>query len=217
MALVVDIETVGREPEEIPPRALELLFRSLERHVQRETPQDLEARRRELMGRFGLDPTTGFIVCIGLLDTETREEKALYPADEKQLLTAFWEWLGERRPESFVTFNGKSFDFPYINIRSAILEIPPSMALPLRPYTTRPHFDVREVLSSGDRHRRGSLDYFCAVFGIASPKEQMNGAEVGTAYRQGRLKDIARYCLADCRATAALYERLRPYYESARD
>ena len=132
--------------------------------------------------------------------------------EEKSLLASFWEILERARYDLFVTFNGKSFDFPFINIRSAILEVPPTMVLPIRPFTLRPHFDVREVLAGNERHRRGSLDYFCAIFGIPSPKEHMNGAAVGEAYKQGRLEDIAQYCLADCRATGALYERIKPYY-----
>jgi predicted PolB exonuclease-like 3'-5' exonuclease len=40
----------------------------------------------------------------------------------------------------------------------------------------------------------------------------MDGSQVGEAFEQGRLEEIARYCLADCRATAALYQRLKPYY-----
>jgi DNA polymerase elongation subunit (family B) len=210
MPLVIDIETVGQKVEGIPSRAVEILFRSLQRMEGSE--EDVEARKQEMIGRFGLDPTTGHIVCIGLLDVERDKEEAFYGTDEKVILQSFWEFLGKARPRLFVTFNGKSFDFPYINIRSAILEIPPTMLLPTRRYSADPHFDVREVLAGDDRHRRGSLEYFCEIFGIASPKGQMDGSQVGEAFEQGRLEEIARYCLADCRATAALYQRLKPYY-----
>jgi DNA polymerase elongation subunit (family B) len=210
VALVIDIETVGQSPDEIPPRARDYVFRSLSRDNPNE--EEMEARRKELVGRFSLDPTTGRIVCIGLVDTESGEDKTLSQIDERDLLTSFWRFLEARKPDRFVTFNGKSFDFPYINIRSAILEIPPSMVLPTGRYATHPHFDVREALAGYERHRRGNLDYFCSVFGIPSPKENLNGAAVGKAYREGRLDEIARYCLADCHATAALYERLKPYW-----
>lgn len=211
MALVLDIETVGQSAEEIPPRALDYLFKSLRRDTT--SGEELEARKKDIIGRFSLDPTTGNVVCIGLLDTESRQETALRAKDEKALLASFWKFLGDNPPALFVTFNGKSFDFPFINIRSAILGVRPSLPLPLGRHTTHPHLDLREVLAGNERHRRGNLDYFCAVFGIPSPKQHMDGAGVGEAYRQGRLDDIARYCLDDCRATAALYERLCPFYE----
>jgi predicted PolB exonuclease-like 3'-5' exonuclease len=149
------------------------------------------------------------------VDTESGEERTFCGPEERDLLTAFWKLLDEQAPALFVTFNGKSFDFPFVNIRSAILQVSPTLELPLRRYTTYPHFDVREVLSGYDRHRRGSLDYFCAVFGIPSPKENMDGAAVGAAYHDGRIEEIATYCLADCRATAALYERLKPFFSES--
>lgn len=211
MALVVDIETVGQSLEKIPSRALDYLFRSLSRDDPGE--EEIEARRKEMIERFSLDPTTGSVICIGLYDTERSQEKALLGRREEEVLSSFWSFLEQDSPELFVTFNGKRFDFPYITIRSAILEIAPSMPLPMRRYTTRPHFDVHEVLAGNDRHRRGSLDYFCAIFGLPSPKEHMDGAAVGDAFRQGRFDEIARYCLSDCRATGALYQRLRPYYD----
>jgi DNA polymerase elongation subunit (family B) len=213
MALVIDIETVGQDPEEIPSRARDYLFRHIEREASNE--DEIEVRQKDIVDRFGLDPTTGTIVCIGLYDTKRRTEKALTHKDEKSLLSSFWNLLDESQPKLFVTFNGKSFDFPYINVRSAILEIPPSMQLSVRRFTTFPHFDLREVLAGNERHRRGSLDYFCAIFGIPSPKLHMSGAAVGEAYKQGRVEEIAQYCLADCRATGALYERIKPYYGSS--
>ena len=60
MAIVVDIETVGQSVEEIPERALDYLFRGLERDAP--DPEELERRRKDLLSRLGLDPTTGRIV-----------------------------------------------------------------------------------------------------------------------------------------------------------
>jgi predicted PolB exonuclease-like 3'-5' exonuclease len=211
VALVIDIETTGQAPEKIPDRALAYLFRQLEKEQLND--EELEIRRKDIIGRFSLDPTVGTIICIGLVDTDTGEEKAIVDLDEKVLLGDFWQFLRTHQPELFVTFNGKSFDFPYINVRSAILQVPPSMILPIRRHTTHPHFDVREVFAGNERYRRGNLDYFCAVFGIDSPKQNMDGKRVGTAYRQGRIEEIALYCLGDCRATAALYERLKSFYQ----
>jgi DNA polymerase elongation subunit (family B) len=210
MPLVVDIETIGLDEDQIPPRALEILSRGI-RHPEA-SDEEIEQRWREAVERFGLDPTTGRIVCIGLMDAESTFKEAYYGADESTLLTSFWEYLDRTQPELFITFNGKSFDFPYIIIRSAILKVAPSMLLPMRPYTTSPHFDVREVLAGNDRHRKGTLDYFCAIFGIASPKSELDGGQIGDAFRDGRHEAIGRYCLADCRATAELYERVRAYY-----
>jgi len=211
MAIVLDIETVGQSAEEIPERALDYLFRGLERDAP--DPEELERRRKDLLSRLGLDPTTGRVVCIGVVDSESAFERTFSHAGEKELLESFWTWLEGARPSLFVSFSGRRFDVPYLNIRSAIHGIEPAYPIPLG---WSSHFDVREALEGDDKRRRGSLDYFCAVFGVASPKMEMDGSLVGQAYAEGRIEDIERYCLADCRATLALYRRLKAFYGAGR-
>ncbi len=208
--LVLDIETVGQAEAEVPDRALDYLKRGLERD--RPAPEELDRRYADLVSRFGLDPTTGRIVVIGVVDAESGAEHVFSDDSEAELLARFWAFVAENTPALYVTFNGKRFDVPYLNVRSAFHRLRPSVVIPAEPDTRQPHFDVREVLEGGDRRRRGGLDYFCAVFGIPSPKIEMAGAEVGSAFDEGRLDDIIRYCLSDCRATLALYERLAPFY-----
>lgn len=210
MALVFDIETVGQDRSEIPERALAYLERALSRD--RPDEEELERRRQDMVSRFGLDPTTGRVIVVGVVDTEAEQEHAFAGDDEKETLERFWAWLAEHEPALYVSFNGKRFDVPYLNVRSAIHGLRPRRVIPAEPGSLRPHFDVREVLEGNDRRRRGSLDYFCAAFGVASPKSRMEGSDVPAAYAEGRLDEIARYCLDDCRATAELYARLAPLY-----
>ncbi len=202
--LVVDIETVGQDPDAISPRALEILTAGAAD----------DAAREAVLERMGLDPSTGRIVCIGVHWIEVDRSRAYCQSDEMELLSNFWSDLAQIRPTRFVTFNGKSFDFPFINIRSAILgvPIPRDLLLDTRRFSTDRHFDVREVLTNFDRYKKGTLEYFCQVFGVASPKDGMDGSQVEAYFKQGRLDEIARYCLDDCRATGELYRRLRPYY-----
>jgi len=209
-ALVLDIETVGQPVDAIPERALEYLEKALERDAPE--PEDLARRREDMIARFGLDPTTGRVIVIGLLDVDTGAETVFAENSEKELLSEFWDWLAAHEPERYVTFNGKRFDIPFLNIRSAIHSLAPAKVIPAEPLTTRPHFDVREVFEGNDRRRRGSLDFFTAIFGVPSPKTKMDGAKVNEVYAEGRLDDIIEYCLEDCRATAAIYERLAPLY-----
>ena len=55
----------------------------------------------------------------------------------------------------------------------------------------------------------GNLDFYCSLFGIPSPKQGLSGDQVGEAYAQGRLEEIAEYCRADVEATGALYLRVK--------
>ncbi len=201
--MIVDIETVGQDVDRIPPRALEILL-----------PADDEEERQRVLESLGLDPCTGRIICIGVYWLEVDRSRAYCQSDERELLANFWSDLGQIRPTRFVTFNGKSFDFPYINVRSAILEvpIPRDIMLDTRRFSTDRHFDVREALTNYDRYRKGTLEFFCEIFGVPSPKDGIDGSKVGDYFKQGRLDEIAHYCLADCKATAELYQRLRHYY-----
>jgi DNA polymerase elongation subunit (family B) len=202
--LVVDIETVAQPLETLPERAVEILLAGTENDVERGTVVD----------RMGLDPATGRIVCIGVHWMELDRSRAYWQSDEVELLSNFWSDVAQIRPSRFVTFNGKSFDFPYINVRSAIMGVPPprDLVLDTRRFSNDRHFDVREALTNYDRYRKGTLEYFCEIFGVPSPKDGIDGAAVAAYYREGRLEEIARYCLADCKATGELYQRLRHFY-----
>jgi len=201
--LVIDIETVGQDTDHIPSRAREIL-------LDVETDED----RQRVLDNLGLDPCTGRIICIGVYWLELDKSRAYCQSDERELLANFWSDLGQIRPHRFVTFNGKSFDFPYINIRSAIMDvpIPRDIQLDTRRFSTERHFDVREVLTSHDRYRKGTLEFFCDIFGVPSPKNGIDGSKVGDFFKAGRLDEIAHYCLAACKATGALYARLKNYY-----
>ena len=202
--LVVDIETVGQNPDFLPERAREILFNV-----------ETDDERVKVLDTLGLDPCTGRIICIGVYWLELDRSRAYCQSDERELLANFWSDIGQIRPQRFVTFNGKSFDFPYINIRSAIhyVPIPRDILLDSRRFRTEQHFDVREILTNFERYRKGTLEFFCQIFGVHSPKSELNGSKVGEYFKDGRLDEIARYCLADCKATGELYLRLKNYYK----
>jgi len=201
--LVIDIETIGQELDSLSTRAREIL-------LDVETDED----RQRILDTLGLDPCTGRIICIGVHWIELDKSRAYCHADERELLASFWNDLGHIRPQRFVTFNGKSFDFPYINIRSAIhgVPIPRDLILDTRRFSTDRHFDVREVVTNYERYKKGTLEFFCEIFGVPSPKNGINGKNVGEYFKQGKLDEIAHYCLGDCRATAELFQKLKTYY-----
>jgi len=201
--LVVDIETVGQDPETIPARAREILL-----------DVETDEERTKVLDCLGLDPCTGRIICIGVYWIELDKSRAYCHADERELLANFWNDMGQIRPQKYVTFNGKSFDFPYINIRSAIngVPVPRDIVLDTRRFSTELHFDVREVVTNYERYRKGTLEFFCEIFGVPSPKNGINGKNVGEYFKAGKLDEIAKYCLGDCKATGELYMKLRNYY-----
>jgi DNA polymerase elongation subunit (family B) len=73
------------------------------------------------------DTKRGQVLYLGLDDSEEDDEQAgplkfvPFP-DEVEMLTAFWDV--SKHLDQIVTFNGRSFDIPFIYLRSAILNIP---------------------------------------------------------------------------------------------
>ena len=132
-----------------------------------------------------------------------------FEGDEREMLAEFWHLV--ERAGRIVTFNGREFDGPFLMLRSAILGVRPSLNLAGYRYSVERHCDLAEVLSfHGASRERFSLDYWCRRFGITSPKDEgLTGSEVQGAYEAGRIEDIARYCVRDVVATAALHAALK--------
>ena len=133
--------------------------------------------------------------------------------EEPQLLHSFWEAAAEAhgRGARLITFRGRGFDVPMLVLRSTVLGVEPRVDL-RRPGSLTPHCDLHEVLGFDQARRPGfSLDYWCEVYSVSSPKSELSGDQVAAAYEAQRFVEIASYALADARATGKVYERLEAW------
>lgn len=132
--------------------------------------------------------------------------------EEAELLRAFWSVAGAvvAAGGRLVSFHGRGFDGPMLLVRSAVLGVVPTVALAGRSRSLHPHCDVSEALNFFGATRMSlSLDYWCAAFGIRSPKQNgFTGRDVGAAFERGEHAAIAAYAREDARATGELYARL---------
>jgi DNA polymerase elongation subunit (family B) len=215
--VAVDIETVGQDWETLPVAVRTYLTD----HAK------TDAQREEVPGRLALHPGSGRIITIGLWYPDDDRGRVLVegsPEDwsasddgtrifrgpEAVLLREFWQLLS-KKPMTVVSFNGRAFDAPYLMIRSAVIGVEPSRNLLPYRYSFKEHCDLLDVLTFWNALRvNGNLEFWCCQFGIESPKAGVHGSDVGALYREGRLEEIASYCLRDARATATLFTRLRP-------
>ncbi len=215
--VAVDIETVGQDWDSLSADVKAYLTDRAK----------TDAEREELPNRLALHPGTGRIIAIGLWYPDTARGRILlegpptaweafggdaqiFRGPEDALLREFWRLLAEG-PTTIVTFNGRAFDAPYLMIRSAIVGVDPGRNLLPYRYRFDDHCDLAEVLTFWNSRRvDGNLEFWCCQFGIESPKAGLRGSEIGALYKEGRLEEIARYCLRDARATASLFTRLRP-------
>lgn len=231
--LIVDIETVGEKFDDMDESTQSALTAWIEREA-------AEGERREAMLKqvkegLGFSPLTGKIVALGVLDYEknkgtvyyddasgklepaTEEKFSFKPMPEKDMLENFWK--GAAKYDTFVTFNGRSFDIPFIAVRSAVHGIRPTKNLMSNRYLSMQrggyHVDLYDQLSFyGAVRRPGSLHLWTRAFGIKSPKEDgITGYDIARLYAKGKHLDIAKYNSNDLTATAELFTRWQKYLD----
>ncbi len=219
--LVLDIETVGMPLESFDQVQREYLLQWAERE---ETPELQHRKREEIISQFNLYPFTAHVVAIGMLNIESQRGRVYYQAPQKEswrsednlieyesgseieVLKRFWEDV--RLYKQLITFNGRSFDCPFLMLRSAVLGIKPSRNL-MPAHSNVEHIDLLEKLTFRGAIRRFSLDFYCRAFGIVSPKGRLSGPQINQLFAEGKCREIAQYCADDVRATAELYRRWR--------
>lgn len=228
--LIFDIETVGESWESLDAETQTILTRWIKRTIRNE--DERIAALTDLQEGLGFSPLTGMIVAIGLYDVERRQGVVYYQGDtnasddetgefllksrsEKEMLEDFWD--GARAYDTFVTFNGRGFDVPFLNLRSAIQGIHPSQNLMEGRYLyqqkTVRHVDLRDQMTFyGAMQKRPSLHLFCRAFGIESPKVNgVGGDDVTKLFSEKKFRDIAEYNVRDVVATAKLYQKWLDY------
>jgi 3'-5' exonuclease len=103
--------------------------------------------------------------------------------------------------------NGKEFDFPYIARRMLINRLPLPEILNLqgkKPWEVQ-HLDTMDLWRFGDYKSYTSLSLLTAVFGIPTPKDDIDGSQVYEIYwKENDLERIAVYCQKDTLAVAQL-------------
>jgi len=138
-----------------------------------------------------------------------------FHGDEVKILKDFKNLLDTHfnKPNHLLcAHNGKEFDFPYIARRMIIngIEIPYKLDLFGKKPWEVPHLDTLELWKFGDYKTFTSLKLMTHVLGIPSPKDDIDGSQVGSVYYEE--KDIDRiivYCEKDTIAVAQIFLRLR--------
>lgn len=183
---------------------------------------DTEEKREQALLQLNLYAPTAQIIAIGMLNPDTNAGKVFYQSDvqeeftsddgkvgyvsgsEKDILTWFWDAI--KHYNQFITFNGRTFDCPFVMLRSAIAGVVPTRNLVPYRYETTTHCDLLDQLSFYGAVKKFNLDFYCKAFGIKSPKsEGITGLDLGKLFNEKRFRDIARYCVGDVQAEAELF------------
>lgn len=150
---------------------------------------------------------------------QTIEDTEIHIVNEFKALETFWRILAKHPNVHLISFNGRNFDCPFIMLRSAILGIVPSRNLMAgTKYNYDFHTDLLDELTFYQptfyfsATKRFNLDFYTRSFGIDSPKSfGLDGSNVSDYYKQGKLIDIALYCIRDVKSTWLLYRKLKNF------
>jgi len=217
--LFLDIETV---PQCSDFSQLDETTRSLWEHKSATMCKDGQTPE-SIYERAGIYAEFGKIICISvgfiyrLSDGEFAFRiKSCFGDDEHKLLIDFSETINRFMKQHFnmslCAHNGKEFDFPYIARRLLIngIKLPAAFDIAGKKPWEVPFIDTMELWRFGDYKNYTSLKLLTHIFGIPSPKDDIDGGQVASVYWQEKnLPRIVRYCEKDVLSIAQLLLRYK--------
>ncbi|MDQ3193390.1 MAG: ribonuclease H-like domain-containing protein [Bacteroidota bacterium] len=215
--LILDIETV---PQYAAFDDLPYVWKDLWIHKVKNLLRD-DITAGDLYHRAGFYAEFGKIICIsvGIFAGEnsdtTLRMKSFYGDDEKILLGELCDTLNKsynKEENSLCAHNGREFDFPFISRRCVINNVCMPGLLNnsgKKPWEIR-LLDTMDMWKFGDFKSYTSLNLLAAVFGINSPKDDIDGSQVWSTYWiDNDLERIKTYCQKDVVTVAQLLLRFK--------
>jgi DNA polymerase elongation subunit (family B) len=174
----------------------------------------------EFYDRASIWAEFGKIICISVAyfnpEGNARQLRvASFYGEESELLKKFKTILeGHFAHPKYVlcAHNGKEFDFPYIARRMLIhgITLPEKLNLFGKKPWEIPHLDTMELWKFGDFKHFTSLKLLAKIFGIPSPKDEIDGSQVRDVYyNKADLERIIQYCEKDTITVAQLVLKMR--------
>jgi len=209
--LFLDIETVPQHQYyDLVPENIKTLWDKKSQFYRKneETPE-------EFYHKAGIWAEFGKIVCISVAKftpTGQLKIKSIYGEHETDILLKFSALLQKFPSDlSLCAHNGKEFDFPYLCRRTLINQLPiPGQLNTVRkkPWENN-HLDTLELWKFGDHKNYTSLELLAAIFGIPTPKDELDGSQVShTYYIEKDLSKIVSYCQKDVLTLARVFQKL---------
>ncbi|MDX1939351.1 MAG: 3'-5' exonuclease [Saprospiraceae bacterium] len=226
--LFLDIETVPGQPdyEELDDEMRELWY-TKSRSITRKSEDELAEEEAAALyfERAGIFAEFGKIICISVgIVHRSREDnrlrlrlKSFAGEDETEVLQEFTKLINQYYYDTNKNYlcghNIKEFDIPYICRRMIVnqLDFPDPLNIAgKKPWETKHLLDTLELWKFGDNKNFTSLRLLAALLGFPSPKDDMDGSQVGSVFWEEKdLERIAHYCEKDVLATVQLFLRYR--------
>ncbi len=172
--------------------------------------------------RAGIMAEFAKVVCIsiGYFRTENNSlslrVKSFYSENEKDILEQFIQTLYHlysfNNKWTFTGHNIKEFDIPFLCRRILVNGLPIPVFFDfqnMKPWET-PIIDTLHLWRFGDYKHYTSLKLLAAALGVPSPKDDIDGSQVGAVYwEEKNLQRIAFYCQKDVATVANIILRFK--------
>jgi len=225
--LIIDIETI---PIDNPEQALEPFMENLRTRSKvdpMKVAAELADKKRNFIDKAALSPLSSRVACIGYAEVTMRDEQDLETVANKveygmikfgnefAMLMEFKALV--EKYQHLVTFNGRSFDFPYLMFRAALHDIP--LKLPTYYKNTRDgHFDLAQHLADlslitnlDSAQQYVSMSKWCRYFGY--PEKSMDSRNIKKYLQEGKEDEVYEYCIGDIEITFRLLKKFVHHYE----
>lgn len=216
--LFLDVETVPQSPDyDSLPDTMKSLWDEKAQWLVKE-----DQMPADVYTRAGIFAEFGKIICIsvgffnrGADKSREFRLKSFYGHDEKEILEAFAAMLNNHYagPKHLLcAHNGKEFDFPYLCRRMVVngIKIPTILNIAGKKPWEVGHLDTMQLWRFGDYKHYTSLKLLAAILDIPTPKDDIEGKDVGRVYWQEKdLSRIVNYCQKDTLTVAQLILRYR--------
>lgn len=234
MNLFLDIETIPSQRADV----LDALRAEVEQDAtakaesirqQYKKPETIEAHLRELREslpalvdeahrKTALDGSFGEVLVIGWAFDDEPAETLTRKLDgsEPKLLRAFLDKLppGTLTVPHWIGHN-IGFDLRFIWQRCLVHGIAPPTGLPVDGRDNLVFDTMTEWAGLYNRDRWPTLERLCRVFGLPSPKGDLDGSRVWDFAKAGRIEEIADYCRRDVEAVRQIYRAITKHLASA--
>lgn len=147
---------------------------------------------------LGFDKFSDQIVCASIKECDGASY-SFFGADEETLVRDFFAKVEELKPYKVVSFNGYSFDVPFLWTRALKYGI----KVPKVFNDKTSHADLWYLLT---RRGKGKLSDFAHLLGHESIG---TGAEVPLLFKMRDFDSIVKHCESDLANTEALFKRAR--------
>lgn len=219
--LFLDIETAPQYPSYTTvPESFRKLWDNKAKYLMKE--EEGKQTPSDVYKQAGIYAEFGKVVCItvGMFSPSSGDGKAFrlkcfYGDDEKKLLQEFSALLDKHYNTDahfLCAHNGKEFDFPFLARRILLngLKIPRILDnAGKKPWEVK-HLDTLELWKFGDYKNYTSLNLLAEIFGIPSPKGDMDGSMMYKVYWEDKdWERIIKYNQKDVLTIAQVFLRFK--------